>query len=107
MQIFRYQIVSVNLNPTIGSEISKIRPCLVISPDEMNRNLRTIIVAPITSNGKGYPTRVPIKNTQIEGWVAIDQIRTIDRNRIINDFGSIDSVQINHVKNIIQETFLF
>lgn len=106
MEICQYQIVLVNLDPTIGSEIKKTRPCLVISPNEINRNLKAINIAPITSQSRPYPTRVKVKHNQKDGWVAIDQIRTIDRRRVIKELGSLDKREIKEVKAIIQETFV-
>ena len=83
MEIKQYQIVLVNLDPTIGSEMKKTRPCVVISPDEMNKYLQAIVVAPMTSSSKSYPTRVEVKHNKKKGWVVVDQIRTIDRKRIV------------------------
>ena len=74
MEIKQYKVVLVNLDPTLGSEVKKTRPCLVISPDEMNKYLNTIIIAPITSSSKPYPTRIEIKGENTKGWVMIDQI---------------------------------
>ena len=101
--ISRYDIVLVNLDPTIGHEIQKTRPCLVISPDEMNRNLRTILVAPITSRSKPYPTRVKINSDMTNGWIALDQIRTLDRRRIIKNIERLNGTTQAEVKRIIKE----
>ncbi|MGC9332220.1 MAG: type II toxin-antitoxin system PemK/MazF family toxin, partial [Bacteroidales bacterium] len=87
MELNQYQIVLVNLEPTIGSEIKKTRPCVIISPNEMNRHLRTIIVAPLTTKSRNYPTRIEVKHDKKIGWVVMDQIRTIDKQRIINVLG--------------------
>ena len=106
MEIRQYQIVLVNLNPTIGSEMKKTRPCVVISPDEMNKYLQTIVVAPMTSNSKPYPTRVEVKHNKTKGWVVLDQIRTIDRKRIVKSFDSLTDKEINKVKTIIHETYV-
>jgi mRNA interferase MazF len=106
MDIHQYQIVIVNLDPTIGSEIKKTRPCLVISPDEMNANLRTIVIAPITSSKRNYPTRTRILVNGKESRVALDQIRTIDKKRIINVLGTIKVKEIIEVKSIISKTFV-
>jgi len=78
----QYEIVIVNLDPTIGSEIKKTRPCLIISPDEINENLKVIIVAPITSKSRKYPTRIEISIKGKKNWIVIDQIRTIDKRRV-------------------------
>ena len=84
MELKQYEIILVNLNPTMGSEINKTRPCVVISPNEMNKHLRTIIVAPMTTSSKSYPTRIEIKHNDKIGWVVVDQIRTIDKKRVFN-----------------------
>ena len=79
MEVKQYQIVLVNLDPTLGSEIQKTRPCVIVSPNEINDNLRTVVIAPMTSASRKYPTRVKVKHNNQEGWVVIDQIRTIDK----------------------------
>lgn len=106
MDLSQYQIVLVNLDPTIGSEIKKTRPCLIISPDEMNRHLRTITIAPMTTSSRDYPTRVEIKHDNKIGWVVIDQIRTIDKLRIIKVLGTLSKPEIKEVKSVIKETFV-
>ena len=106
MEVTQYQVVLVNLDPTIGSEMKKTRPCVVISPDEMNKYLQTIIIAPITSSSKSYPTRVILKNTKVKGWIVLDQIRTIDRQRLIKILGVLTEKEILNVKSIIRETFV-
>jgi mRNA interferase MazF len=106
MDLNQYAIVLVNLDPTIGSEAKKTRPCLIISPNEMNKYLQTIIIAPITSSSKNYPTRVEVKGTTINGWIMIDQIRTIDKKRIIKVFEEISKKEILSVKDVIKETFV-
>ena len=106
MEIKQYEIVLVNLDPTVGSEIKKTRPCVVISPNEMNKHLKTIVIAPFTSSSKPYPTRVEIKQPKTMGWVAIDQIRTIDRIRIVKKLGNLTTVEIESVKVIIMETYV-
>ena len=106
MKINQYEIVLVNLEPTLGSEISKTRPCVVISPDEMNKYLQTIVIAPMTSNSKSYPTRVPVKHNKIKDWVVLDQIRTIDRNRIVKIYGSLTEKELHVVKSVIHETIV-
>lgn len=80
-EIKQYELVLVNLDPTIGGEMKKTRPCAVISPNEMNKYLQTIVVAPLTNNSKPYPTRVEIKQTKTKGWVVLDQIRTVVKNK--------------------------
>ncbi len=106
MEINQYDIMLVNLNPTIGSEIKKTRPCVVISPNEMNEHLRTVVVAPMTTSSKNYPTRVEIKHDNKIGWVVLDQIRTIDKQRIIKLLGLLSKPEIKEVKSIIKETFV-
>lgn len=106
MNINQYDIVLVNLEPTLGSEISKIRPCVVISPDEMNHHLRTIVIAPVTSTQKNYPTRINVANANVNGMVVIDQIRTIDKQRITKIIGSLELNVISQIKKIIEETYV-
>lgn len=106
MEIRQYQIVLVNLDPTIGSEMKKTRPCVVISPNEMNKYLQTIVVAPMTSHSKPYPTRAEVKHNKTKGWVVLDQIRTIDRRRIVKLFDSLTEKEITKVKAIIHEAYV-
>lgn len=104
--INQYEIILVNLDPTIGSEIKKTRPCVVLSPNEMNKYLQTIVIAPITSISKSYPTRVEIKGKSTKGWAVIDQIRTIERVRVTKSFGMLDEKEIMEIKNVMKETFV-
>jgi mRNA interferase MazF len=106
MDIRQYEIVLVNLDPTIGSEMRKTRPCVVISPNEMNKFLETIVIAPMTSSSKRYPTRVEINHNKKKGWIVLDQIRTVDRQRIFKLLGSLNEKEILKVKSIIRETFV-
>ena len=106
MDLKQYQIVLVNLDPTIGSEIKKTRPCVIISPNEMNKYLRTIIVAPMTTTSRKYPTRIEVKHEQKIGWIVIDQIRTIDKQRIIKILGRLSQPEIKELKSVIKETFV-
>jgi mRNA interferase MazF len=106
MEIKQYQIILANLDPTIGCEIKKTRPCLVISPDEMNKYLRTVVIAPMTTSSKNYPTRVEIKHDNKIGWIILDQIRTIDKQRIIKDLGKLSRPRIKEVKAVLKETFV-
>lgn len=96
----------VNLDPTIGREMKKTRPCVVLSPNEMNKYLQTIIVAPMTTSSKPYPTRVQVEYSKTKGWIAIDQIRTIDRRRIVKVFEPLKEKEILSIKDIIKETFV-
>jgi mRNA interferase MazF len=106
MELRQYEIVLVNLDPTIGSEMKKTRPCVIVSPDEMNKYLQTIVVAPMTSTSRHYPTRVEVKRNKTKGWVVIDQIRTIDRKRAIKILGKLTEKEIYKVKTVIQETYV-
>ncbi len=106
MELRQYQIVLVNLNPTVGNEIKKTRPCVVISPNEMNRFLQTIVLAPMTSSSKNYPTRVEVDHDKKRGWVVIDQIRTVDRKRIIKILGDLTEKEIIEIKAVLKETFV-
>ena len=106
MEIIQYQIVLINLDPTIGSEMKKTRPCVIISPNEMNKFLQTIIIAPMTSQSKPYPTRVEIKHNKTKGWIVVDQIRTIDRLRIIKTLGVLNEKEVHKLKSVLQETFV-
>ncbi len=108
MDLNQYQIVLVNLDPTIGSEIKikKTRPCVIISPDEMNKYLRTIVVSPMTTKSKKYPTRIEVKHERKIGWIVIDQIRTIDKQRIVKVIGSLSQPEIKEVKSVMKETFI-
>ena len=106
MELSQYQIVLVNLDPTIGSEIKKTRPCVIISPNEMNRHLRTIVVAPMTTKSRKYPTRIEVKHDKKTGWIVIDQIRTIDKQRIIKILGELSNPEIKELKSVLKETFV-
>ncbi len=106
MDLKQYQIVLVNLDPTIGSEMKKTRPCVIISPNEMNKYLQTIVIAPMTSTSKSYPTRVAIKHNKTKGWIALDQIRTIDRQRIVKILARLTEKEMYNVKSIIHETYV-
>jgi mRNA interferase MazF len=102
----QYRVVIVNLDPTIGSEINKKRPCLIISPNEMNFNINTVVVCPITSKSKDYPTRIKFTLNSRESYIVIDQIRTIDKKRILDFQGIIPQNVIVQVKSVINETFV-
>lgn len=106
MEIRQYDLVLVNLDPTIGSEIKKTRPYVVISPNEINKYLQTIVIAPLTSSSKPYPTRVEIKQAKTKGWIVLDQIRTVDRTRIIKKLGNLTTTEIADVKAVIKETYV-
>lgn len=106
MELNQYQIVLVNLDPTQGSEIQKTRPCLIISPNEMNKYLQTIVVAPMTTGSRSYPTRVEVKHNKTKGWVVLDQIRCVDRSRIVKTYDHLTAKEIARVKAVIQETYV-
>jgi len=107
MVMKRFDVYLMNLDPTIGSEIRKTRPCLIISPDEMNRHIKTVIVAPMTSAGKDYPSRVPCNFRKKQGQIVLDQIRTLDKSRLIKKLGSIDSKAQLEVIATLQRLFAF
>lgn len=106
MDLNQYAIVLVNLDPTIGIEMKKTRPCVIISPNEMNRYLQTIVIAPMTSSSKSYPTRVAVTHNKTKGWVVLDQIRTVDRNRIIKIYTQLSEKEVSQVKLVLKETFV-
>jgi len=101
----RFDILLVSLDPSQGSEIKKTRPCLVISPDEMNKHIKTLIVAPMTSKGRPYLTRIPVTFKGTEGKVLLDQIRTIDKSRIIKKLGTLDVEKASLVLETLREMF--
>ena len=107
MVVNRFDVYLINLDPSVGSEIQKTRPCLIISPDEMNRHIRTIIVAPMTTAGKDYPTRVKCKFKKKRGQIVLDQIRTIDKSRLIKKLGKIDPETQIGVISVLQRLFAF
>jgi mRNA interferase MazF len=106
MELNQYAIVLVNLDPTIGSEIKKTRPCVIISPNEMNRHLQTIVLAPMTTNTKNYPTRVAVELNSMKGMIVLDQIRTVDKSRLIKIMGQLNSTEIMQCKAVIKETYV-
>jgi mRNA interferase MazF len=101
----RFDVFLVGLDPTIGSEIQKSRPCLIISPDEMNRHIKTVIIAPMTTQGRKYPTRVACEFQGKQGQVVLDQIRTVDKSRLIRKLGRIDSQTEMKVLSVLHEMF--
>lgn len=103
MVIHQYEVYLINLDPTIGHEIQKTRPCLVISPNEMNLSIKTIIITPMTTSSHKYPTRVQINFRNKKGWVVLDQIRTVDRVRLIKKLGTIKSNEIEKIQSVLQE----
>lgn len=101
----RFDVFLVNLDPTIGSEIQKTRPCVVISPDEMNKYIATVIVAPMTTKGQSYPTRVACQFQGKDGQIVLDQIRTVDKTRLVKKLDQIDSDEQKAVLNTLAEMF--
>ncbi len=107
MVVNRFDVYLINLDPTIGSEIQKTRLCLIVSPDEMNRHIRTVIVAPMTTAGKDYPTRVSWKFKKKKGQIVLDQIRTIYKTRLVKKLGSINPETQLEVISVLQRLFAF
>ena len=103
MVIEQYDIFLVALDPTLGHEIKKSRPCVVISPDEMNHHISTVMIAPMTTKSHPYPTRIPLVFKAKRGWIVLDQIRTVDKLRLIRRLGRLESESIQQVKSIIRE----
>jgi len=93
----------VNLDPTLGHEIKKTWPCLILSPDEMNAHLQTVMIAPLTTKNHAYPTRAGVRFEGKNAWIVLDQIRTVDRKRLVKELGKLDNRHIRKVKDIIRE----
>ena len=103
MVVRRFEVYLVQLDPTVGSEIQKTRPSVVISPDEMNQVIRTVIIAPMTSKGRPYPTRIDCRFQRKAGQVVLDQIRTVDKSRLIKRLGQLEeSVQMVVLKTLAE-----
>ena len=105
MVIKRFEVYLVNLDPTVGHEIKKTRPCLILSPDEINRNISTVIIAPMTTKGRNYPTRISCSFQGKNGQIILDQIRTIDKERLVKKLGEISKAAQLKTLNILQEMF--
>lgn len=105
MEVARFDVFLVNLDPTVGSEIRKTRPCVVVSPDEVNRHIRTAMVAPMTTGGPTYPSRVPTRFDGKEGLVVIDQIRTVDKVRLVRKLGVLADGEQKRVLDVLQRFF--
>jgi len=103
--VSRFDIYLVQLDPTVGHEIRKTRPCLIISPDEMNRHINTVIVAPMTTRERLYPTRVPVRFKRKSGQIVLDQIRTVDRTRLVKRLGKVDQGTADNVLALLGEMF--
>ena len=105
MVIKRFDVCLVNLDPTLGHEIKKTRPCLVVSPDEMNRHIRTVIIAPMTTAGREYPTRISTSFKSKKGQIVLDQIRTVDKKRLVKVVGKIDETTSGRVLETLAAMF--
>ncbi len=105
MVVKRFEVYLVSLDPTVGSEIRKTRPCLIISPDEMNRHIATVIVAPMTTRGRAYPTRAPVRFQGKDGQIVLDQLRTVDKARLIKRLGRISPSTQKGVLAVLAEMF--
>ncbi len=105
MPVKRFEVYLVALDPTIGHEIQKTRPCVVVSPDEMNRHIQTVIVAPMTTVKRDYPTRVACTFEKKSGQIVLDQIRTVDKKRLVRNLGAINRPARSKVLRILQEMF--
>ncbi len=103
--VSRFEVWLVALDPTRGAEIRKTRPCVIVSPDEMNQYINTVIVAPMTTKGHAYPTRVPLTFRKKRGEIVLDQLRTIDKSRLVRKMGKLDSEAAGAVLTILQEMF--
>ncbi len=105
MAVGRFDVFLVNLDPTVGSEIRKSRPCVIVSPDEMNRHVRTVVVAPLTTASRPYPSRVPVRFAGKDGQVVIDQLRTVDKVRLAARLGALDPQEATAVLEVLKEFF--
>ncbi|WKZ51329.1 MAG: type II toxin-antitoxin system PemK/MazF family toxin [Anaerolineales bacterium] len=105
MVVKRFEVYLVNLDPTVGREIRKTRPCLVVSPDEINRHIGTVIVAPMTTKGRDYPTRVTCRFQGKDGQIVLDQIRTVDKTRLVKRLGIISAPVQKRVLAVLAEIF--
>ena len=103
--IKRFDVFLISLNPTVGHEIQKTRPCLIISPDEMNDHIKTVIVAPMSTKGRNYPTRIPCTFHGKKGQIILDKIRTVDKTRLVKKLGSISIPVQKKVFVKLQEMF--
>ena len=105
MLVQRFEVFLVNLDPTIGHEIQKTRPCVVVSPNEMNRNIATVMIAPMTTKGRTYPTRVVCQFQGKEGQIILDQLRTVDKTRLVKKIGEISHPEQRIVLATLAEMF--
>ena len=105
MEMNRFDVFLVNLDPTIGHEIKKTRPCLIISPNEMNRFIATVIIAPMTSKGRDYPSRAACTFQGIQGQIVLDQVRTVDKSRLVKRLGAVSENTQQKVLHVLNEMF--
>lgn len=105
MEVSRFEVFLVTLDPTIGREIKKTRPCTVISPDEMNRHVGTVIIAPMTTKGRNYPTRIPCTFQGVAGQIVLDQIRTVDKTRLVKKLGRLSKSTADRMIGVLGEMF--
>ncbi len=105
MDYQRFEIYLINLDPTVGSEIKKTRPCVIISPNEMNNHISTVIVAPLTSKLRNYPTRIPCKVEGKQGQIVLDQLRTVDKSRLIKKIATLAKPLQKKVSSGLVEMF--
>jgi mRNA interferase MazF len=105
MGVNRGDVYLVSLDPTLGSKVKKTRPCLVISPNEMNRHIKTVIVAPMTTKGRAYPSRIPCRFQGRDGQVVLDQLRTVNETRLVRSLGRISRKTMTRALALLQEMF--
>lgn len=105
MVINRFEVHLVQLDPTVGTEMRKTRPCLVVSPDEMNHHLHSVIIAPLATQGHAYPSRVPCRFKGKKGEIVLDQLRTVDRSRLVKKLGAMEGKASAQVLQVLQEMF--
>lgn len=105
MVVRRFDVYLIRLDPTEGREIRKTRPCLIISPDEMNRHIDTVIVAPMTTKGRPFPTRLPVRFRRKAGQIVLDQLRTVDKTRLVKRLGTIDQTTADRTLALLAELF--
>ena len=105
MEVNRFEVFLVSLDPTVGREIKKTRPCTIISPDEMNHHIGTVIIAPMTTKGRNYPTRVICTFQGVEGQIVLDQIRTVDKSRLVKKLGRLSTSASENVVRVLSEMF--
>ena len=105
MEVNRFDVFLVSLDPTLGHEIKKTRPCAIVSPDEMNHHIGTVIIAPMTTKGREYPTRVPCTFQGVDGQIVLDQIRTVDKTRLAKKLGRLSPAASDRVLNVLIEMF--